>query len=363
MRESNLSRCLAPPCFTSGGVLERFLAKNPASLSVSDEFGNELQGITRRNATSAEAGKLKTLKELFTIQFSTYVTTQMALTDSEQIEAPSYSIFASSTPGDFYKSLEGSPATGGFLNRFLVLPVRRKIPRMTASELIRRDDARSRTRGRAVEEISSHLRRVNLRRDTANRIYPNQPPPSVKAQGKEFSIDPEIVGWANKATKQLWYEYKLHCSQEISESGEDAQLYFSRAAEIALRIATIISVSRLSNRPYEHALIDSEVMTWSIRFVDWAMRQNFFIAQEYMHTSEYASKRDRILQLIANLSKQAADGWVSHSVVVNRLQKQFPGARVLNDQINVLLEARMLTVEKRESSTGRKPKFYRIADR
>jgi hypothetical protein len=107
----------------SGSALISALEDNPVQLYQLDEFGLMLQLMTDKNASGHK-------KELMDLMMQVYTTTGIfrgtdyadrKLRKRKPIENPVLSIYGTTTPGEFYKSLSSSSGDNGFLGRMIFI--------------------------------------------------------------------------------------------------------------------------------------------------------------------------------------------------------------------------------------------------
>jgi hypothetical protein len=353
MRSADLENLIGPSTWTAASVLENQLAACPNILCVTDEFADTLGKMTARNTTMAEQSKLRLFKELFSIGQQTYKTQAMAQRASENISSPHLSVFAAATPGLFYRTLRQELIEGGFFNRWLVLFDRPEIDKALEDQALRREAAfmmgeeGSRSPNEVPADIVAGIRRLHTRRDDGSHPLPA----SLAATSPNFKIEPEKVVMSEEAVA-LYFRYSKWCADIVPQIAEDVQNFYVRAAEIALRIATILSVAQRANPEMESGriCISLEDMSWSLRFVDWSVRRSIAEANERMFAGPYADIYERIIKFMGKHKGQ----WVPRSKLIRHFTKQLPNPRDRQVVLEALVEMGDLEVREQNSrSDGR----------
>lgn len=346
LANQEFARNLGPSTWTAASVLEKELVASPVLLSVIDEYGDSLKKMTRRNTTIAEESKIRTIKEMFSIGMGSYQTQSMAQSSRQTIEAPHFSMFAAATPQTLYGNLTSDLIEGGFLNRWLVLNERGRTHKRTVQDELAR---RCENRGSLLlgaDRISDMLLKLKKRRGDIVE---------ARSAGSSFKIEPLAAVWDNQAL-EMWLKYQIETTDWAIEKGEDFALFFSRAAEIALRLATLISIANKCDDATDEIVVEPDPMDWAIRFVDQAMKKTFAEAGERTHQSGLAALRDRLLKYISSKNE-----WVTHSQVSRALGRQFDDARQLRNQLNFLVESGELKLKNEKSGNGRDRSSYAVS--
>lgn len=337
LAHQDLVRNLGPSTWTAASVLEKELVASPVLLSAIDEYGDALKKMTRRNTTIAEESKIRTIKELFSIGVGSYQTQSMAMSSRQTIEAPHFSMFAAATPQMLYGNLTTDLIEGGFLNRWLILNEQGRTKKRSLQEELARRQRTQTSLVDGAERISELL--VRLKRRRGDLV-------DARAVGSSFKIEPVAAKWGDLALER-WLQYQIDTTDGASEKGEDYVLFFSRAAEIALRLATLIGIANQIDEPEAPIIVEKGAVDWAIQFVDQAMQKTLAEASAFTHQSALAALRDRLLKYV-----KSRDGWISHSQISRAQGRQFDDARQLAAQLDFLVEAGELRKKEEKSSGG-----------
>lgn len=352
---AGMASMVGPSSWTAASVLENALKDCPNMLMVNDEFGDTLAKMAAYNASGAEQSKFRALKELFSIDFDTYKTQAMAANASSDIRAPHLSIMAASTPGKFYSALSGERVEDGFLNRWLPLFDEPEIDQANERRAEQALFAEMTGEGGAVasaapvpKAITDGLRRIHRRRDNPNA---SGVAPSLAAVVGLMQIEPERV-WASREAVATYSGYMKHCGDDVRESRPDLANLYVRAAEIALRIATILAVADLVDSELEadRIEIDDAQMTWACRFVDWAVRRNASEVSQRLNEGRNA----KLLERMGDYMSGKAGQWVERRLLVKRFMKEVRSSRELDEMLQTLVDAGRLDVtQKATRADGR----------
>jgi len=350
---SGLFNLLGPSTWTAGSVLENELKDKPNILCVTDEYADTLAKMTAYNASGAERSKMKVLKELFSVGFKLYKTQAMAQMSTVDLHAPYLSVYAAATPGGFYSALSQDSVEGGFFNRWLTLydepdidvALQRKASDDLAARMMGEDDA-----GPSIstppEAIVNGLKRLHRRRD---RPLSSDMPHSVRAITASLMTKPERV-FASREAVELYQRYMVFCSDGVRASAPDVMNFYARSAEIALRVATILAVSDLTDIAFEgrRITIDVDHMRWSCRFVDWSTRRTVSEAARRMNAGRNAALIERIIGYM----QKRSGSWVERRSLVNRFMKEVRSSRELDEMLQTLVDAGQIEVGNRGRKDG-----------
>src|SRR5690606_70999 len=128
LRAAGMSAHVGPGEFISMPAVINFLMRSPLSLCAMDEFGAFVKRINSRRASGFEGAISKILRTAWGCSFKTMPTPEWAGRASQQVVAPSLSIYGVSTEEEFYGSMEGGDQDNGVLNRFLLFSTSHRPP-------------------------------------------------------------------------------------------------------------------------------------------------------------------------------------------------------------------------------------------
>jgi hypothetical protein len=324
LRASNLGDRVGPSEFMSMSAVINYLSKRsvqPTFVCAIDEFGAYLKRILSKKAASHELGITKPLRSLWSCNHDDYETPQWASVDSKTIESPAMSIYGTSTPEDFFAALEGDDVANGFLNRFLLLT--------TSTRGAERDH---------VETTPPQELRLKL---TELRRWAETLPQGV--------TDPRAT------KKMLWGDGKavydeFSTAMKIKRDGP-LKNYYARTAEMAIRLAMIVTAGMGDER------IDRDAMIWGAEIVLWSSDRMAEMAEMYMAEGEHKKNQNRVMQYLEKHGK-ASKRDLYKTALHSELRK-----REFDDLLALLKDVGMINEEigPIPPSGGKRPTFYRKA--
>jgi hypothetical protein len=349
--DAGLDQYVGPPQWTSASVLDQRLVRHPIAISPIDEAGDFMLRMMNSRSSPAEMTKERGLKTLYSSGNGHYMTQEMAAKASERIHAPFLSIFGVATPEGFYEALPTRAIEGGLFNRFLILN-----EHISEEELARQKtdaDLMEATFGERPQvdvppSIVALLRNASTCRDGVAENVQFQP--SVTAQSGSLDPGPTVVDGPNDV-KLFWSRYREHTTTATRKDAQLANMY-ARAAENALRIATVLSVAECNHRGDPWTL-QPACMEWACRFVDWSTRTNIRQARGNLFASKQAALQDRIRLYIKDRDT------VKRRQLVNNFRKQIDSLRDLDSALALLCEGGYLHRYEKENKSGVNTVFYR----
>lgn len=363
LMSGGMGHLIGPSTWTAGSVLENHLKTAPVAVCVVDEFADSLAKMTAYNASGAERSKLKVLKELYSIGFSTYKTQAMAAATAETLHAPQLGIFAAATPGLFYSTLTGDAIEGGFFNRWVVVYDEPDENEAAIAKAQADMEARMMGDPNAASSVSKPpkyivdaIARLHKRRDTINFAA------SAQAINGNFAASPERV-LCDREAITVYRHYLDWTSDGVRAAAPDAVNFYARSAENALRIATILAVAELTDRELETSRITvrGDHMLWACRFVDWSTRRTVTEAAGRMNANRNAALMERIQSYMAG----KAGKWIERRQLVNRFHKEVRSSRELDEMLQTLVDAGRIEITQqnsRQDGRGGRPKMlFKIA--
>lgn len=316
--------------FKSASSIISLIARSPLTAMKIDEFGaflkkmNDVKGGSHLTEMSGE------LRGLWGSSFKVYKTPEWAGMASKTIHAPAVSIFGTTTPTDFYEGLRGADATNGFLNRFLVLDVagRPAMQEPTADP------------SEVPTHIAEAMASIYASGGNLGAVSRNDP-------GKPQDI--VNVPWGEGA--KAIYDDALRHAERIADQNPARGDYYSRSAEMALRMATIVGIGCDPVAP----VVTAEAMQWAIRVVAIATKALFENADALI-ADNVAQANYKMVKAIIRKAK----GAISRSALTKAVDGRLP-PRVMDDIMGALIEAGDVAVVPGEKApNGKVPLSYRI---
>ena len=267
--------------YTSPGACFSELRDRPTHLSVIDEFGKYLKACSATGNSQLQEA-VTTLIEAFgrldgTLRPRAY--SSMALTDKQReleqrlkIVRPAITLYAMTTPRQFYSAIGEADIEAGMLGRFLVI----------------NSDAECqvRKRGRAKSTPPPGIVRwaQNMRQGGGGNLGGIEIHDAAPK-----TIELEFTDGAYKILDD--YQAQLvKRRRALSTSGLDVLL--ARAAEISMRIAAIVSCSKTMPK------IDEESMAWAVAYTSHAFNGLLEAVSSRVTGSEFGARRQEVLEAI-----------------------------------------------------------------
>lgn len=221
LEKLNLDHLLGESNLSSAVHIEKIFADQLISLHTIDEFNTFLKKIScpKSSIIEQEIGML--LKSLWSLKYdNVHKTKGSAARESEKYLCPILNIFGASTPRAFFSSINRESFFDGLINRFVFFHTRG----VNVKERFFDD-----TIPLAIpDRMKRGLKKIyNLTEDSKSKI-------------NEIPCRPIIVPWDNEEARMTFrsFFYEL-----LDLEGEERDL-FVRLADLSIRIATIIAVSR-----------------------------------------------------------------------------------------------------------------------
>jgi hypothetical protein len=259
-------------------VLEGMGGENakPSVLIEIDEYGSFLNRISSKSQSGNVAEIPSTLCSLWghSPQASWKGSIKMHKKMIE-VHGPAFSIFGASTEPMFYKALKSKQISGGFVSRHLVFNAGRGAERMIEPK---------------YSWVSCPKWLMKALKEVAGRPAPLDNTPII--DGLHVVWDWRRIGWGPGA-KDRWYDYEY--KNRSKPSGEDRDIWI-RAADIALRLATIVAVFRGS---LEVDLVDLE---WAIGVAEYSTEK--IVEGLASHSSEDMEQVELIRVVRAKLQQK-----------------------------------------------------------
>ncbi|WP_051228767.1 bifunctional DNA primase/polymerase [Pleomorphomonas oryzae] len=303
---AKMTRTIGPDEFISMPAVIHFIEREPLSLCPMDEFGAFLKRINAKRASGFERGISKIMRSVWGTNFGLMTTPEWAATPARTIRAPALSIYGASTPEDFFEALDGGDVSNGFLNRFTLLTV--------AS---RTEDREPKEPPLVVpEKLSGSLR----------RLFGGGNPLVVasKLHETDIEIEPFVIPWGPGA-EAVYTDFQ----REIlawQDRDADAENFIGRAAEMAVRMATICAGGRDPVMPR----ISEADMQWGRAVALWSARTLYRMGRLYISETDFQAEANRVLRII-----DKEGGEISQETLRARMKNRLR-ARELREVIETL---------------------------
>lgn len=331
MAAASLSHHLGPSEFISMPAVVNFLVRRPLSICVMDEFGSFMKRINSKRASGFESAISKVIRTMWSSSFAPYFTPEWAQKASETIFAPAMALFGASTPEQFYSAMEGASLEDGTLNRFLLLQGRDKV----------REQDPEYDPAKVPEAISSGLKHIYDRSGPLALTYRNDCRTDPAAHDAV-----RVVQWCADGAVERYRSFAAEVEQ-IIDSDPGLAPFYARTVEMALRIATIVSIGRLD---------DDQVRIGDLEFgMALAISSATAMAQgaaDYMADNENQANAQKVMRIV-----KARGGRVKHRDIVLAM-KHTMKSRDLRDLLAAMCEAEQLERLEVKQQMGGHPIFW-----
>jgi hypothetical protein len=308
-------------------------------ISKLDEYAETLEKMTAFNAPPVEQGKIKVQNELWSTGFAQYKTLLRSQKTDTTIYGPHFSIIAAAPPRAAQSVFTDKLRNNGFTNRWIIVS---EIPTNDLeAQKHAEDEIHARMTGSAQsasteppENLIRLVQHLFTRRDREERASKTAPSPSLAATSAAYKPAPARV-LCDDMTADLFRSYR-RWAKNLNRENESDGVYFVRAAETALRIATILAVGdRTPERdPGTPVMISCAQMEWALRFSDWCCRQAFTMGRQYANHDSNSGLQDEVVEYIKKR------GSVTRRQLVNTFRKKrgMGSIRNIDDMLKLLAE-------------------------
>jgi hypothetical protein len=322
---------IGPGEFTSSQAVIRLVKRKPLSLCAMDEFGTFLGRINNKNAGHFETAITGEFRKLWGISFNRYDSAESAKENSQAVESPALTIFGLSTPEEFYGALKSEDVGNGFLNRFLIIETGERGPENDPPA------------GSDKIPTSLQAKLQGLYRPTPFSL----PVFSTSPSGQ---LEPEIkLEWGPGAHEI----YTALSKRTDDEQDEQQRKLKGRAAEIAIRIATIRSAGRGSSA------IGADDMQWASDLATLSAETLCTgVAKHMVVPLEFAEMCPEMIRRVRDRG-----GEVSERDIKRSFEKHAKRGGDIDGALRHLVESGQLNkVVMKPKSGGRSSTIYRLAE-
>ncbi|MEJ1161426.1 bifunctional DNA primase/polymerase [Prosthecomicrobium sp. N25] len=329
MDSALLGHLLGPDDFASGTALYKVLADTPLALCTMDEFGVFLARINNKRAGGHEQAMSGVLRKAWGNSFARMTTPSYASIQAQTIYGPALSIYATSTPEEFYRSLASADVHNGLLNRFLLLSTEQKARPVKPA-----------IGGDVPDDIRDGLARLFYASGEMSASGIHKGPCKAPAR---------VVQWGTDA--EAMFEAFAEEVATIIDEDTGTGAFFARTAEMAVRIATIVALGR-----DPHAFVTVEDMQFGIEVARWSAEAMRTQALEHMAESEAQALALRILRIV-----RKAGGEITRAGLLRALN-HVARKRDINDAMDGLREAGQIAqvADRTPGAKGRTPVVYKL---
>jgi hypothetical protein len=331
MSAAGLTLHLGPSEFISMPAVVNFLCRKPLSLCAMDEFGGFMKRINSKRASGFESAISKVIRTLWSSSFAPYFTPEWAQKASETIFAPAMTLYGASTPEQFYSAMEGASLEDGTLNRFLLLTGRSK-----ANEVDPQLDAT-----KVPASIADRLKAIYRSSGDMATTYRNDPHTDPAAQEAV-----KVLKWSHDGSHDRYRAFSAEI-EAVIDGSPDLAPFYARVPEMALRIATIVSVGR-----HEDEAVRSSDLEFGIavsRLSAGLMAQG---AADYMADNENQANAQKVMRIV-----KARGGRVRYRDLMRAIQNTIK-ARDLRDLLAAMCDSGEIERQAVKPPTGPETIWY-----
>lgn len=310
----------------SGEGLEDALRRSPAMLFQIDEFDTLLNAM--KSPGNVSEGIYTYLLNLFSEAREIHHIRKKALSSdrssaSDKIYAPSVTIYATATPGNFYNSLSKRALSNGFLARLLIFEVgkRGKAGNLDASEAL-------------PYEIMEPA-----------KAFANQPSPIDQIPPPH--IVPDDIGAAERAKAISLEADELYdkCEDNHDEAGLTT---WNRGFEMTDKLALLYALSENPAMPK----VTVKGLDWAWKVVRHCSERMLAMAKDYVSSNQYDADANAVLRKIRSCgAKGELRSKIAHELSYSKQQ--------MDSAIDTLVDRDLIIVSK----GNRNATVYRIKQR
>jgi hypothetical protein len=246
---------IGPGTFMSASALCNFVFRRPLSLCCSDEFGAYLAKLNARGASGHEREVTRVMRSLWGTSFTLFPTPEWADRETSQIHSPALSFLGTSTPDELFQALQGDAVENGLLNRFLVL----------RSDIRVGDTSPKLSPGKVPIDLAAKCCRLYRWHGTDAEMIDIKRPVE-----QQFTQLP----WAAESAETEYLDFARMIDDRI-EQDPALRAFFARAAETAIRLATI----RAAGHGFRHAEITVQDVHWGAG-IAWIAGQQLYLGAQ-----------------------------------------------------------------------------------
>ena len=325
---------IGPTDTASGVALLKWLAtdNHPVSLFTFDEIGMMFRGLKNPGSPMSELPRIltKIFSEADRPITKSYADAKLNIT----IPFHCLSLYASSTPGEFWGNLTTADTVSGFLARLLVFEALDEAERPRPSI-----DA---TVPKAITEAVNSIWAISPPIDPARGDIARVPVPFVVPLGVDARV--EFQAWADG----YWTARNRHKEDEAMSA------VFGRAAEHAAKLALIHAASLHGGKVISKK-VEVDSIRWAIKTVDACISVLLNGISRNIAKNAYHQEQQRLLQML-----EAMGGEAPSRIIYRKLHMP---ARALTDLVSGLFLSGEIREETREGKHKGKEIKWLVLDR
>jgi hypothetical protein len=299
---------IGPSDFASVQAIQEMMELEPSVLALMDEFGSFIARITHGSQSSNVQEITGMLSSFWGKQpGANWRGPKKKGKPIETVSSPALSIFAVSTPTQFYEAVKSKFIATGFLNRFLIISVGRGGARAEPSKDWRKLPDSLKAKLMAMSRLHAS--------ESIGGVFWRQVPWAVDGAAERFGA--------------------FHDSNWSMPDGRDRDVRI-RTAEIAVRLATIMAVGRGSTK------VERADLEWALALADQSAVRLIEDLEKYSREQlMFGDLCDKILEVL-----RRANGFALRSDLLVALRGNIAGLKEINEALDYLRESRQIVVAK-----------------
>jgi hypothetical protein len=277
--ESGFESFIGPEGFASDTALRKEIESRQALFCMIDEFGGFVGKIMDKRAGTHQSSIRQMLLSMFTSSGDVYRGSASAAERATPIFNPCLSLYGTSTPHDFWRSMTGVGVADGFLPRWLVLNVPGDPPEDVDPRVSMEPPHRLMEWCRA---LVTHTRRGNLADCMPGRVKAREAP------------------WG-AGGKEAYGDWRAYFRERAKESPPELEKLWSRAMEIGLKVAHITALGIDPEAPE----VTGDLVSWGAQLARQSALSSITECQDRLASSD---KQAEYLLVKRAIKEAGADG-------------------------------------------------------
>ena len=304
---------------SDAGLLNR-LTREPATLYLLDECGHFLGRSTSNGAQNHEKAIVPELMMLYTSASKKYKGKDYADKPTPVVYKPCLSLYGTTTPKQFWGSLNADQLEDGFIGRCCIYP----------SSFVDPD-------WRAVDNKEPSSELVNRFSDWGklgrqNGIELPMPPSTSNLDAIRGTIRVTTTPEAAQCLSDWRYEFKSN-KRHLFASKDELYVLWTRSYEIAEKLATIAALDRIP-RTHDGIRIEECTADWACKLANW-LTLHLMKCVKHIPGSQAEKDANRVLEVV-----QEGGNGISKSDLTRKTQRM--GKKRRGDAISDLIESRRI---------------------
>jgi hypothetical protein len=324
---------------SGSGLITGIVNAGGCGIAFIDEFGLYVQAITGKNVGSHQKEIARYMMQLYTSAGKVFMGAEYANKDGstprQSIVNPCFSMFNTTTEGNFYGSITGKEVIDGFLARFLIFESDR-FP------------IRPQKNRRALHDVPDELHQQI-------QFWKQHPVNSDPGSNMgDLYNKPKTIPFTPKA-QALIDEYNVRMRMKAGTTDtrqSNLSSIYCRITENAIKLALVA---------HENGQVDEKVAAWAIRVAEMCSGQLANAVRETIGDNEHERLFKRLLKVIGE-TEGAHELGVPHSALLRKTR--FMDTRTRNEMLQEAVASGDIEAQpdpnREEGKTGSVPLYYRL---